>query len=108
MSNASRKQRGHETQNAVAAYFRDHGWPHAETAGAGRQGVDVLGLAGISCEVKARRQLALPAWLRQARPPRPPRRRPPPGRHGARNHRRLARDHAPRGPDRPAREAGYQ
>ena len=66
MSNASRKQRGHETQNAVAAYFRDHGWPHAESAGAGRQGVDVLGLAGISCEVKARRQLALPAWLRQA------------------------------------------
>ena len=67
MSNASRKARGAETQNAVARYFKDHGWPYAESAGAGRSGVDVLGLAGISVEVKARRQLALPAWLRQAR-----------------------------------------
>ncbi len=67
MSNASRRQRGHETQNAVARYFKAAGWEHAESAGAGRAGVDVLGLAGISVEVKARRQLALPAWLRQAR-----------------------------------------
>lgn len=64
---ATRKRRGSETQNCVAAWFADHGWPHAESAGAGRTGVDVLGLAGISCEVKARRGFSPLAWIRQAR-----------------------------------------
>ena len=64
---ASRKRRGSETQNAVAAWFADHGWPHAESAGAGRPGVDVLGLPGLSCEVKARRGFSPLAWIRQAR-----------------------------------------
>ncbi len=63
----SRRRRGSETQNAVAAWFAGHGWPHAESAGAGRPGVDVLGLAGISCEVKARRGFSPLAWIRQAR-----------------------------------------
>lgn len=63
----SRKRRGSETQNTVAAWFAGHGWPHAESAGAGRPGVDVLGLAGLSCEVKARRGFSPLAWIRQAR-----------------------------------------
>ncbi len=62
----TRKQRGHDTQNATAAWFRGHGWPHAESAGAGRPGTDVLGMPGLHGEVKARRELRLTEWLRQA------------------------------------------
>lgn len=66
MTAASRRQRGGDTQNLATEYFRKHGWPHAQSAGAGRAGVDILGLAGLSVEVKSRRRLDLPAWLRQA------------------------------------------
>lgn len=62
----TRKRRGAETQNCVAAWFREHGWPHAESTGAGRPGVDILGLPGLACEVKARRDFSPMAWLRQA------------------------------------------
>jgi hypothetical protein len=62
----TRKQRGSETQNAVALYVAGKGWPHAQSAGAGRQGVDILGMPGLSVEVKARRDFNLPLWLRQA------------------------------------------
>ena len=63
---ASRKRRGSETQAAVAAWFAANGWPYAESAGAGRQGPDVTGIPGLACEVKARRDLNVLAWLRQA------------------------------------------
>ena len=62
----SRKQRGSQTQTAVAQWFAGHGWPYAESAGAGRQGSDVTGIPGLACEVKARRELRLIPWLRQA------------------------------------------
>jgi hypothetical protein len=62
----SRKRRGSETQSAVAAWFAAHGWPYAEPTGAGRTGSDVTGVPGLACEVKARRELRLTAWLRQA------------------------------------------
>jgi hypothetical protein len=62
----SRKARGMRTQKVVAEWFARHGFPHAETTGSGRSGVDVLGMPGLSPEVKARRDLSLPSWLRQA------------------------------------------
>jgi hypothetical protein len=37
----------------VADWFKARGWPFAESTGAGRQGVDVTGLPGLSAEVKA-------------------------------------------------------
>lgn len=67
MSNQSRKDRGMETQKLVTLWFRARGWPHAESAGSGRPGVDVLGMPGLAPEVKARRQLNLTAWLKQAK-----------------------------------------
>lgn len=66
MASQSRKSRGMRSQKVVAGWFRDHGWPYAETTGAGRPGVDVLGLPGLACEVKARRAFNPLAWLRQA------------------------------------------
>lgn len=63
---AARKRRGAQTQAAAAAWFRDHGWPYAQSAGAGRQGADITGLPGLSAEVKARRDFSPLAWLRQA------------------------------------------
>lgn len=62
----SRKRRGAETQRAVATYMAAHGWPYATDAGAGRNGSDILGVPGLAIEVKARRDLNLTAWLRQA------------------------------------------
>ena len=64
----ARQRRGSETQTAVAAYLRENGWPYAEPVGAGRNGADITGTPGLAIEVKARRSLDLPGWLRQATP----------------------------------------
>jgi hypothetical protein len=61
---ATRKRRGAETQNLVAAVFRTL-FPYAESAGAGRNGRDVLSTPGVAVEVKARRDWSPIAWLRQ-------------------------------------------
>lgn len=61
-----RKARGMRTQLLVADYLKDHGWPHATSAGAGRAGVDVLNTPDIAVEVKARTDLSPLAWVRQA------------------------------------------
>lgn len=61
-----RVRRGAETQRAVAAYLAANGWPYATDAGAGRAGSDILNVPGLAIEVKARRDLNLLEWLRQA------------------------------------------
>jgi hypothetical protein len=66
MTGEHRRRRGAETQNLVAAYFKAAGFPYAESAGAGRNGRDVLGTPGLACEVKARRDFSPIAWTRQA------------------------------------------
>lgn len=67
VTNRYRKARGAQTQRVVAEYLTTQGWPYATDAGAGRSGRDILGVDGVSIEVKARRDLNLPAWIRQAR-----------------------------------------
>jgi hypothetical protein len=62
----TRRDRGSETQALVAALFRETWWPDADTAGAGRPGKDITHAPGLACEVKARRDFAPGAWLRQA------------------------------------------
>lgn len=62
----SRKRRGADTQRLVAAYFAANGWPYATDAGAGRDGVDILGVAGLSIEVKARNEMNPGRWIREA------------------------------------------
>jgi len=66
VSAASRKQRGAATQTEVARWFAAHGWPYAESTGAGRTGSDITGVPGLACEVKARREFSPLAWIRQA------------------------------------------
>lgn len=63
---SSRKRRGASTQAIAARWFAAHGWPWAESTGAGRPGSDITGLPGLACEVKARRQFSPLAWIRQA------------------------------------------
>jgi hypothetical protein len=63
----ARTRRGAETQNTAATWFRNHGWPYAESTGAGRTGSDITGIPGLSCEVKGRRDFSPLAWIRQAR-----------------------------------------
>lgn len=46
------RARGNLLQNALAAHLAGHGWPSAESAGAGRQGTDVLGTPGVAWECK--------------------------------------------------------
>lgn len=66
MTSPHRKRRGAETQRAVADHLAAHGWPYASDAGAGRAGCDVLNTPGLCLEVKARRDLNLTGWLKQA------------------------------------------
>jgi hypothetical protein len=47
--------RGRALQNALADYIAANGFPHAESAGAGRQGTDVLGTPGLVWECKTAR-----------------------------------------------------
>lgn len=62
----SRKHRGNATQTHVARWFAAHGWPFAESTGAGRTGSDITGVPGLAIEVKARRGFSPLAWIRQA------------------------------------------
>ena len=54
------------SQAIVAAYMREHGWPFAESAGAGRNGADLTGTPDIAVEVKARRSVNIAETMRQA------------------------------------------
>lgn len=63
------RQRGNNLQNALARYLTAW-WPHAESAGAGRNGSDVLGTPGVAWECKTaydfKRDFRPAAWIRQA------------------------------------------
>lgn len=61
----SRKHRGYASQRIVADYLRTHGWPFAESTGAGRSGTDVTGCPGLDIEVKARRGFDPSAVMKQ-------------------------------------------
>jgi hypothetical protein len=60
-----RKHRGYRTQKIIADYLKDF-WPFADTAGAGRQGEDILNIPTLSIEVKARADFQPLAWIKQA------------------------------------------
>lgn len=62
---STRKARGYETQKLVAEALAEV-WPYATSAGAGRQGSDVLGVP-FDVEVKARRGLIIPELMAQLR-----------------------------------------
>jgi hypothetical protein len=61
----SRKHRGLKSNDIVAKYFQENGWPYALPTGAGRQGTDVTGVPGMDIEVKARTKLDLSGLMRQ-------------------------------------------
>ena len=61
----SRKHRGYRSQKVVAQYLAAHGWPYAESTGAGRQGSDILNTVGIDWEVKARTGFSPGETMRQ-------------------------------------------
>lgn len=60
-----RKHRGYRSQKVVAQHLAAHGFPYAESTGAGRQGTDITGTPGIDWEVKARRGLNINALMNQ-------------------------------------------
>jgi hypothetical protein len=64
------RARGNRLQNALARYLVPW-WPHAESAGAGRNGTDVLGTPGVVWECKTaadfKRDFRPSAWAGQAR-----------------------------------------
>lgn len=63
---ASRKARARETEQVVTLYLKEHLYPDAIAVASALSGRDILNTPGIAVEVKARRDLNLPAWLRQA------------------------------------------
>ena len=60
-----RKTRGYRTQKVIADYLKQW-WEYADTAGAGRQGEDILNIPSISIEVKARSDFQPLAWIKQS------------------------------------------
>jgi hypothetical protein len=62
---STRKSRGRETERLVAERLRSI-WPHAHATAPGAPGPDVNETPGYAIEVKARRGLNLPEWMRQA------------------------------------------
>lgn len=62
----ARKHRGMRSQLVVARWFAARGWPHATSTGAGRSGVDIENMAALAPEVKARRNLNIVGFLKQA------------------------------------------
>lgn len=64
------RARGNALQNALAAYLA-RWWPHAESAGAGRNGSDVLGTPGVAWECKTadnfKRDFRPAEWIVQAK-----------------------------------------
>ena len=60
-----RKTRGYRTQKVIADYLKQF-WAYADTAGAGRQGEDILNIPTLSIEVKARSDFQPLAWIKQA------------------------------------------
>ena len=67
---ASNRAKGDAAERAVARYLQAHGYPLACTARAAmgglRKGEDILGVPGVSLEVKNRRKLVIDSALRQA------------------------------------------
>jgi hypothetical protein len=63
------RARGNALQNALARYLT-RWWEHAESAGAGRNGTDVIGTPGVSWEAKTafdfKRDFRPAAWVRQS------------------------------------------
>jgi hypothetical protein len=66
MTSRNRKHCGIATQAPAAAWFRDHGFPHAMDAGPGRAGRDLLNLVGLAGVVNARSGFSPLAWIRRA------------------------------------------
>lgn len=62
--------RGNSLQNELAKYLRPW-WPHAESAGSGRNGIDILGTPGVAWENKTavgfKANFRPKAWVAQAR-----------------------------------------
>jgi hypothetical protein len=55
-----------QTEEAVTAFFRGEGWPHAHRTGRGKSGTDVPldGMPGLAPEIKAQAVLRS-AWMKQ-------------------------------------------
>lgn len=62
----ARQRRGRRTNVVVADWLREHGWPDAEPTYGSEPGRDVQKIQGHSIEIKARANLDLRAWLKQA------------------------------------------
>lgn len=66
MSGAQRRK-GADYERAAVNWLRAHGYPDARRylAGDGRQPGDLDAIPGVTIDVKARRELDIPGWLRQ-------------------------------------------
>ena len=62
----SRVVRGRQSEQVIADYLAEHGFPHAERVPASYKGADILGTPGLAIEVKSRYGLDLGAWMKQA------------------------------------------
>lgn len=62
------KRKGTAAETAVVNWLREHGWPSAERralAGNADRG-DIAGIVGVVLEVKAKKEMDLSGWVKEA------------------------------------------
>lgn len=64
---SARVSRGRRSQELLAEWFRNHGWPQAWSRPASLPGTDIPGMPGLAPEVKATAGQDFTGALRQAR-----------------------------------------
>jgi hypothetical protein len=62
----ARVSRGRKSEDLLAEWYGERGWPSAERTPAGLPGRDITGMPGLAPEVKARKGFSPLAWTRQA------------------------------------------
>lgn len=65
MSGAMARRKGAVAERAVIAWLNNNGFPHAERRGAGFEASDIIGIPGVTLEVKNQKTMNLAAWVNQ-------------------------------------------
>lgn len=66
MSGSASRAKGKRAANAVIAWLQAHGHPFCANRAPGEDGDDVIGVPGLSIEIKDHKTMALAAWVAQA------------------------------------------
>lgn len=65
MGGAMSRRKGAKAENEVVKWLQTNGHPHAERRGAGFEAADIIGIPGVTIEVKNQAKMELAGWVDQ-------------------------------------------